>query len=85
MYYGELENSQCRAKKSGVQIMIIFGCKKNRSADENRERRFFFFYQSLRRPIKNHRHFMRQFPALAVSSVLTSQLLNNKKIVVFLL
>ena len=26
---------------------------------------------------------MLQFPALAVSSVLTSQLLNNKKIVVF--
>ena len=61
--------------------MIIFGCKKNRSADENRERRFFFL--SIARPIKNHRHFMRQFPALAVSSVLTSQLLNNKKIVVF--
>ena len=40
---------------------------------------------SIARPIKSGRTFMRQFPALGVCSILTSQLLNNKKIVVYLL
>ena len=41
------------------------------------------FFLSIARPIKNHRNFMRQFPALGVCSVLTAQLLNYKKIAVF--
>ena len=43
------------------------------------------YFLSIARPIKSRRNFMRQFPALGVCSILTSQLLNNKKIVVYLL
>ena len=42
------------------------------------------FFLSIAHPIKSRRNFMRQFPALGVCSILTSQLLNNKKIVVYL-
>ena len=63
--------------------MIFFACEKDSSANGSRERRIFFL--SIARPIKNRRNFMRQFPALGVCSVLTSQLLNNKIIVVYLL
>ena len=41
------------------------------------------FFLSVARPVESPRNFMRQFPALGVCSVLTSQLLNNESIVVY--
>ena len=60
--------------------MIFFACEKDSSANGNRERQFFFTNRSSnQKPQK----FYAPVPALGVCSVLTSQLLNNKKIVVF--
>ena len=63
----------CRAKKSGVHVRTIV--RPMGTVND-------VFFLSVARPIKRGRSFVCQFPALGVCSVLTSQLLNNKSIVV---
>ena len=53
---GDVVNSYADLKKSGVRIMRIFGCEKNSSANENRERPFFFV--TIACPIKSRSNFM---------------------------